>query len=73
MTRTLVSSKSLEPYDVGGLRLRLRRDAVLIELYSRKVVGSAMSERIDQQLVVDALNMAVLRCRPQPALTHRTD
>jgi hypothetical protein len=35
--------------------------AVLIDLYSRRVVGWAMSERIDQQLVLDALNMALLQ------------
>ena len=32
--------------------------AVLIDLYSRRVVGWAMSERIDQQLVLDALTGA---------------
>jgi transposase InsO family protein len=32
---------------------------VLVDLYSRRVVGWAMSERIDQQLVLDALNMAL--------------
>lgn len=47
--------------------------AVLIDLYSRKVVGWAMSERIDQQLVIDALKMALLQCRPEPALIHHTD
>jgi putative transposase len=47
--------------------------AVLIYLYSRKVVGWAMSERIDQQLVMDALNMAILQSRPAPGLIHHTD
>ena len=47
--------------------------AVLIDLYSRKVVGWAMSERIDQQLVIDALSMALLQRWPQPALIHHTD
>lgn len=47
--------------------------AVLLDLYSRKVVGWAMSERIDQQLVLDALIMALGRCRPQPGLIHHTD
>ena len=39
--------------------------AVLLDLYSRRVVGWAMSERIDQQLVLDALIMALGQCRPQ--------
>jgi putative transposase len=47
--------------------------AVLIDLYSRKVLGWAMSERIDQQLVIDALNMAILRSQPEPGLIHHTD
>lgn len=47
--------------------------AVLLDLYSRRVVGWAMSERIDQQLVLDALIMALGQCRPQPGLIHHTD
>jgi putative transposase len=47
--------------------------AVLLDLYSRRVVGWAMSERIDQQLVLDALNMALGQCRPKPGLIHHTD
>ena len=47
--------------------------AVLLDLYSRRVVGWAMSERIDQQLVLDALNMAIRQCRPRPGLIHHTD
>jgi transposase InsO family protein len=33
--------------------------AVLLDLYSRRVVGWAMSERIRQQLVLDALKIGV--------------
>jgi putative transposase len=47
--------------------------AVLVDLYSRRVVGWAMSERIDQQLVLDALNMALLQRRVKPGLIHHTD
>ena len=47
--------------------------AVLIDLYSRRVVGWAMSERIDQQLVLDALDMALLQRRVKPGLIHHTD
>jgi putative transposase len=32
-----------------------------------------MSERIDQQLILDALNMALGLCRPQAGLIHHTD
>ena len=44
--------------------------AVLIDLYSRRVVGWAMSERIDQQLVLDALNMALEQRRPGAVIHH---
>src|SRR6266536_2900026 len=47
--------------------------AVLLDLYSRRVVGWAMSERIDQQLVLDALVMALGQGRPQSGLIHHTD
>jgi len=47
--------------------------AVLIDLYSRRVVGWAMRERIDQQLVLDALNMGLLQRRVKPGLIHHTD
>jgi putative transposase len=47
--------------------------AVLLDLYSRRVVGWAMSERIDQQLVLDALIMALGQGHPKPGLIHHTD
>ena len=36
-------------------------------------VGWTMSERIDQQLVTNALQMAMVRCGPGPRLIHHTD
>jgi hypothetical protein len=42
--------------------------AVLIDLYSRRVVGWAMSGKIDQQLVLDGLNVALLQRRVEPIL-----
>ena len=47
--------------------------AVLVDLYSRRVVGWAMGDRIDQQLVFDALRMALLQRRVRPGLIHHTD
>lgn len=47
--------------------------AVLLDLYSRRVVGWAMSERPDGQLVLDALAMAIAQRRPSPGLIHHTD
>lgn len=47
--------------------------AVMIDLFSRKVVGWSMSNKNNVQLVSDALNMAVINRRPDRGLTHHTD
>lgn len=47
--------------------------AVILDLCSRKVVGWAMSTRIDRQLCLDALQMALWRRRPGPNLVHHSD
>jgi len=45
--------------------------AAILDLYSRKIVGWAMSERIDTVLVLKALAMALLhRCPPAQLLFH---
>ena len=45
--------------------------AAILDLYSRKIVGWAMSERIDTALVLNALAMARLhRCPPAKLLFH---
>lgn len=47
--------------------------AVVIDLFSRRVIGWAMGARIDRQLALDALTMAAAR-RPSAAGTlHHTD
>lgn len=47
--------------------------AVVIDLYSRKVVGWSMGKRMTAQLVCDALTMAVWQRRPKPGLIHHSD
>ncbi|PJD91379.1 MAG: hypothetical protein CK424_07090 [Legionella sp.] len=42
--------------------------AVVIDLYSRKVVGWAMSERMTKKLVIDALQMAIWGRKPPRGL-----
>ena len=45
--------------------------AVLLDLYSRQVVGWQMSTRIDRQLVCDALQAAILtRGKPKGVMVH---
>ena len=47
--------------------------AVVIDLYSRKVVGWSMSSRMKAQLVCDALKMATWQRRPKAGLIHHSD
>ena len=47
--------------------------AVVIDLYSRRVVGWSMSHRMKSQLVRDAFDMAVRLRRPQPGLVFHSD
>jgi putative transposase len=47
--------------------------AAILDLFSRRVVGFAMSERIDRQLVLDALRDAVGRRLPNAGLVHHSD
>jgi len=47
--------------------------AVVEDLYSRKITGWSMSERIDSRLVVDALEMAIQREIPAAGLTAHSD
>ena len=47
--------------------------AVVLDLYSRRVVGWAMSDRINGTLVLDALTMALAHRRPSPGLIHHSD
>jgi transposase InsO family protein len=47
--------------------------AVLLDLYSRKVVGWAMSHRVDVALVREALQVAWGRRKPAAGLIHHSD
>lgn len=47
--------------------------AVVIDLYSRKVVGWSMGTRMKASLVCDALTMALWNRRPAPGLICHSD
>jgi putative transposase len=47
--------------------------AVVIDLFSRQVVGFSMGERMTRALVIDALRMAWFRRRPAPGLIFHSD
>lgn len=47
--------------------------AVLLDLFSRKIVGYATAARPQQELALEALARAVATRRPEPGLVHHTD
>ncbi len=47
--------------------------AVILDLFSRMVVGWAMAPHRDSQLVEQALHMALARRHPEPGLLHHSD
>ena len=44
--------------------------AMVIDVYSRKVVGWAFGERMTSELVILALNMALMTRKPQSVIHH---
>lgn len=47
--------------------------AVLLDLHSRRVVGWAMADKVNQDLTRAALDMAIEQRRPGPGLLHHSD
>lgn len=47
--------------------------ATIVDLFSRRVVGWAMSDSLDRTIVLDALRMAIEARRPQSGLLHHSD
>lgn len=47
--------------------------AVVLDCFSRRVVGWQMAEHMRTELVVEALEMAVSRRKPEPGLVHHSD
>jgi transposase InsO family protein len=47
--------------------------ASVMDLFSRKIVGWCLSERMTKELVIKALNRAIDERKPQPGLIHHSD
>lgn len=47
--------------------------AIILDLYSRRVIGWHVSKRIDGDLAVAALKMAIERRKPKPGCIHHSD
>ena len=46
---------------------------MILDLYSRKVIGWAISKRIDGKLAISALEMAIKRRQPPKGVIHHSD
>lgn len=66
--RAWVSDITYIPTEEGWLYL-----ASVMDLYSRKVVGWSMGERVTRELAVDALRMAIRQRKPVAGLIHHSD
>jgi putative transposase len=47
--------------------------AVVLDVFSRRVIGWAMASHLRTELVLAALDMAIARRRPRPGLVHHSD
>jgi len=47
--------------------------AVILDVYSRKAIGYALSRRVDTSLTLDALRMAIDDRQPKPGCIHHSD
>ena len=47
--------------------------AFILDVYSRRVVGWSMAHHLRAELVIDALEMALRRRKPEAGLVHHTD
>jgi putative transposase len=61
--------------DITYIRLELEYVylAVVLDAYSRRVVGWALSRTLEAELALAALRMAVMQRRPGPGLVHHSD
>ncbi|MET8146705.1 IS3 family transposase [Sphaerisporangium sp. NPDC005288] len=66
--RTWTADITYVPTGEGWLYL-----AVVLDVFSRRIVGWAMADHMRTELVIDALEMAIWNRRPAPGLIHHSD
>jgi putative transposase len=61
--------------DITYIRLRAEFVylAVVLDAFSRRVIGWALGKTLEAELAVSALRMALLERKPQPGLVHHSD
>ena len=72
---TLTGLDQLWVADLTYLRLELEFVylAVILDAFSRRVIGGALERTLDGALTLEALGMALTRRRPTPRLVHHSD
>jgi putative transposase len=72
---TLTGLDQLWVADLTYIRLELEFVylAVILDAFSRRVVGWALERTLEAELTLQALRMALLRRRPAPGLVHHSD
>ena len=66
--RLWVADITQQRTDQGWLYL-----AVVLDAFSRRIVGWSMADHLRTELVLDALDLAVAQRQPAPGLVHHTD
>jgi transposase InsO family protein len=71
----LTSLDQLWVADLTYIRLELEFVylAVILDAFSRRVIGWALDRSLDTELTLKALRMALVRRRPAPGLVHHSD
>ena len=61
--------------DITYIRLELEFVylAVILDAYSRRVIGWALDRRLEEKLTLSALHMALMHRQVQPGLVHHSD
>jgi putative transposase len=72
---TLTGLDQLWVADLTYIRLELEFVylAVILDAFSRRVIGWALDRSLDTELTLQALRMAIERRRPAPGLVHHSD
>lgn len=77
LTKDLVVSDINVLWRADITYIRLQREfvylAVVLDAYSRRVIGWALERRLDAGLAVSALNMALAHRQVKPGLVHHSD
>lgn len=77
LARSMVVSDINQLWVADITYVRLQREfvylAVILDVYSRRVIGWSLTRQLDSELAQDALEMALKQRRPAPGLVHHSD